>query len=79
MKKIFGFWAGTKAYREAVRDKERPERKFEIVCTTTWRSVVLKTRNWSSEMGENVEAVHFRAMCPCGKEHFGSSIPTVRM
>jgi hypothetical protein len=53
-------------------------RRFEIVCTTTWRSVVLETRNWWSEMGENVEAVHFRAICPCGKEHVGCSLPTAR-
>ena len=53
-------------------------RKFEIVCTTTWHSVVLETRNWWSEMGENVEAVHFRAMCSCGKEHVGCSLPAAR-
>jgi hypothetical protein len=53
-------------------------RRFEITCTTTMRSVVLETRDWWSEIGENVEAVHYRAMCPCGKEHVGRSIPVAR-
>jgi hypothetical protein len=53
-------------------------RKFEITCTTTWRSVVLETCDWWSEMGENVEAIHYRAKCTCGKEHVGCSLPIVK-
>ena len=51
--------------------EKRAPLKFEITCETNQHSVTLETSTWWSDG----EVVHYRVMCPCGKEHVGCSLP----
>jgi hypothetical protein len=56
----------------------RQPRKFEVYCFSLNKQVTLETKDWYTETGVNVDGIHYRAVWPCGKEHFGTSVPTKR-
>src|SRR5262245_34817302 len=53
-------------------------RKFAVSCET-FGAVELETQEWTIQRdGENVQ-IHYNAMCRCGKEHFGCTLPLVEL
>lgn len=51
---------------------------FTVICPTLG-AVQLETDNWKPERDGGNVVVHYRAMCKCGREHVGASLPGVEI
>ena len=45
---------------------------FPVVCPTTNREVQFVARYWDEDRDGQNEFAHYRDICECGQEHFGS-------
>jgi hypothetical protein len=52
-------------------------RRFSLTCKTLGRTVILETADWFVLSKEGISAIHFRALCACGKEHVGINLPSI--